>query len=105
MTFCAAAIDRIDVANYVDALFGVYLIMIFARIVVGWVQQFRPIPYWTPLRAVISFLEETVDPLLNLFRGFIPPIRAGGMGLDLSPILAILALAITRTIVVNLIAG
>lgn len=100
-----AAIDRVDVANYVDALFGVYVIMLISRIVVGWIQQFRPIPYWTPLRAVITFLEETVDPFLNVFRGLVPPLRAGGMGLDLSPILAFIVLGIARAIIVNLIAG
>jgi uncharacterized protein YggT (Ycf19 family) len=33
-----------------------------------------------------------VDPYLRLFRRFIPQLSIGGLGLDLSPILAILVL-------------
>ncbi len=75
-----AAIDRVDVANYVDALFTVFLILIITRIVLGWIQMFRPIPYNVPLRATIGFVEESVDPYLNVFRRWIPPIGGGGHG-------------------------
>lgn len=100
-----AATTRADVANYVDALFTVFLIMIFAYIVVGWIQNFRPIPYIVPLRATIGFIEESVRPYLNIFRRWIPPIGGPGMGLDLSPMIGIILLLITQSIVVNLIAG
>ena len=99
------ALTRDDIATYVDALFTVYFILIIVRIVLSWVQQFRPIPYNMTLRAVIGFIEESVDPYLNLFRRVIPPISLGGAGLDLSPILAIILLLITQSIVVNAIAG
>jgi YggT family protein len=100
-----AALSRGDVAQYVDALFFVYLLMIIARIVLSWVQQFRPLPYNRPVRAVTGFLSETVDPYLNVFRRFIPPIGGGGFALDLSPILAIILLTIVQGVVVSLIAG
>lgn len=101
----SAALSRGDVAQYVDALFFVYLVLIIARIVLSWVQQFRPLPYNRPLRAVVGFVEESVDPYLNVFRRFIPPLGGGGFALDLSPILAIIVLLIVQGIVVNLIAG
>jgi YggT family protein len=99
------ALTRDDVATYVDALFTVYFILIITRIVLSWIQQFRPIPYNLALRAVIRFVEESVDPYLNLFRRFIPPLRVGGAGLDLSPILAIIVLLIVQSLVVNTIQG
>ena len=95
------ALSRDDIATYVDALFTVYFILIIARIILSWIQQFRPIPYNLALRAVIGFIEESVDPYLNLFRRVIPPLRLGGAGLDLSPILAIFLLLIVQSIVVN----
>ena len=100
-----AAIDRGDIAQYVDALFLVYLVMIIARIILSWVQQFRPLPYNRPLRAVTGFIEECVDPYLNVFRRFIPPIGGGGFALDVSPILAIILLAIVQGLVVGAISG
>lgn len=99
-----AALARGDIAGYVEALFFVYLILIFARIILSWVQQFRPLPYNRPLRAVVGFIQESVDPYLNVFRRFIPPLGGGGFALDLSPILAIILLLVVQSLVVNAIA-
>lgn len=95
------ALTRGNLADYVAALLLVYTVLIIANVVLSWVQQFRPLPYSTPLRAVIGFIEETTNPFLNLFRRFIP--RLGP--LDISPIVAILVLSIVGGLVVNLIRG
>lgn len=101
-----AAIDRDDAALFVDNVFLVYIIMIFASIAISWVVTFRgSLPYNRPLRVVTGFLDETVTPYLNVFRRFLRPVGIGGMGLDLSPILAIIVLFIVRAIVVGLIGG
>jgi len=100
-----AALGREEIADYVGALFTVYLILIFARIVLSWIQMFRPLPYNVPLRAVVGFIEESVDPYLNMFRRVVPPLRLGGGGLDLSPILGIFVLLILRSLVVSAISG
>jgi YggT family protein len=101
-----AAISRDDVALYVDNVFLVFIIMIFASIAISWVITFRgSLPYNRPLRAVTGFLDETVTPYLNAFRRFLPTVGVGGMGLDLSPIVAIIVLFIVRAIVVGLISG
>jgi YggT family protein len=93
-----AAIGREDVADYVSALFTVYLILIFARIVLSFIPR---MPYNPTLRAVVGFIHEVTDPYLNLFRRVIPPVGP----LDLSPILAIFLLYIVQAIVVGLIEG
>jgi YggT family protein len=41
-----------------------------------------------PLRTVWNVLHALTDPVLRPLRGLIPPVRAGAMGLDLSPMLA-----------------
>ncbi len=93
------AITRGDVADYVEALFLVYLVLIFIRVLLSWVPR---IPYNPYLRAAVRFVEETTDPYLNLFRRVIPPI---GGRLDISPILAIFLLLIVQGIVVGAIRG
>ena len=95
------ALTRGDVATYVDALILVYLILIFVNVLLSWIQQFRPLPYNLPLRAAIGFVEDTTNPYLNVFRGFIPRIGP----LDISPIVAILVLSILGGLVVNAIRG
>jgi YggT family protein len=98
------AIDRNDIAQYVDSLFLVYLILIFARIVISWVVTFKgSLPYNRPLRIVTDFIEQVVDPYLNLFRRILPPIGGGRMALDLSPIIGVLVLILAQGIVVGLI--
>ena len=99
-----AAIDRGDIAQFVDNLFLVYIIMIIAWIVIGWVVMFRgSLPYNRPLRAVTGFIEESVTPYLNIFRRVLPPIGGGGMAFDLSPMIALLLLFLVQGIVVGLI--
>lgn len=102
----AASIGRDDVANYVSALFTVYLILIFARIVISWVVMFRgSLPYITPLRWVTDFIESSVDPFLNMFRRVVPPLGGSRMALDLSPILAVFSLILLQAVIVGLIRG
>lgn len=97
----ALALTRGDVADYVSALVFVYLVLIVANVMLSWVQQFRPLPYRPSLRAVVGFVEDSTNPYLNVFRAFVPRIGP----LDISPILAIIALSLVGRIVVGLIEG
>jgi len=97
-----AAIGREQIADYVDALFLVYLVLIFIRVLLSWVPR---MPYNLVLRAVVRFVEETTDPYLNLFRRIIPPLGGRGMAIDLSPILAIILLIVVQALVVGAIRG
>jgi YggT family protein len=90
------AISRSDIASYVDALFLVYIILLFVRILLSWIPR---IPYNPTLSAIINFIHEVTDPYLNLFRRILPPIGGGGFALDLSPMIAIIVLFIIRSIV------
>jgi YggT family protein len=98
----ALALARGDFANYVNALFIVYIALIFANILISWIPR---IPDNRPLRIVLDFVSETTNPYLNLFRRFLPPIGGGGLALDLSPMLGIIVLLLLQELVVGLIAG
>jgi YggT family protein len=93
----ALAVDRADVADYVSALFLVYLILIFARILLSWIPR---LPYNPVLSAVVNFIHEVTDPYLNIFRRVLPPVGGGGFALDLSPMIATFVLIIVWQIVV-----
>jgi YggT family protein len=93
-----AAIGREEIADYVNALFLVYTILIFVRILMSWIPR---IPYNRILSAVIGFIQEVTDPYLRLFRRVIPPLGGGGFALDLSPIIAIIVLIIAQSIIVG----
>jgi YggT family protein len=96
------AITRGDVANYVSALFYVYIILIFAYILLNLVFSFgMRLPYSRYSDAVLSFLRDVSEPYLRLFRRFIPPMGA----IDLSPMIAIIVLYIVQSLVVGAISG
>jgi YggT family protein len=98
MNAVLAAIGRQEIADYVNALFLVYMILIFARILLSWIPR---IPYNPILSSVIEFIQQVTDPYLRIFRRIIPPLGGGGFALDLSPIIAIIVLIIARTIIVG----
>ena len=81
--------------NFVQTLFYVYLGLIIAYIITSWI----PLPYTVWLNRIQRFLYDVVDPYLRLFRRFLPQLRLGGAGLDLSPIVAILVLYVLNAVV------
>jgi YggT family protein len=97
-----AAIGRDEIYDYVDALFTVYIVLIFIRILLTWIPRMPFNPY---LRSAVAFVERTTDPYLNVFRALLRPVGFGGMALDLSPIVAIIVLYAIRGLVLNAILG
>jgi YggT family protein len=96
------ALTRTDVADYLNTLLLVYLVLIFIRILTSWIPR---MPYNRYLAAFLKFVSDVTDPYLNLFRRILPPVRMGPGALDLSPIVATFVLIIVGQIVVNLVQG
>ncbi len=76
---------------------SVYLVILFVRFVVSLTQLAgaRP-PMSGPWRGIIDLLEDATEPALRLFRRWIPPVRAGGIGIDLSMMALIVVLIVAR---------
>jgi uncharacterized protein YggT (Ycf19 family) len=84
-----------QVETYISALFTVFIIVIFLRILLS----FLPVaPGSRAARAFWDFCHQSTDWFLNVFRRLIPPL---GM-FDLSPIVALLVLYIVRSLVLSL---
>jgi YggT family protein len=99
----ALALTRFDVADYVNALFLVYIILIFLNILISWIPR---IPFYSRwFRACLDFVTETTNPYLNFYRRLLPSVGGGGFALDLSPIVGLIVLFLVRTALVGLIEG
>jgi YggT family protein len=96
------AISRGDVADYVNTLAIVYLVLIFIQILTSWVPR---MPYNRYLAAFLQFVSDVTNPYLNIFRRFLPMVRLGPGALDLSPIVATIVLILVSSIVAGLIRG
>ena len=70
---------------------GIYSFVLIVRILLTW---FPNVDWSNP---ILSSVSSITDPYLNIFRGLIPPIG----GIDLSAILAILALQIMERLLGN----
>lgn len=92
------ASTKSDIADFVSALFLVYIVLIFIRVLLSWIPR---IPYHPVLRAVLDFVHQVTDPYLNLFRRILPPVGAGGMAIDLSPIVAVIVLVVLQAVLVG----
>ena len=98
----AAASARLDIAQYVSDVFGVYIALILIYILLNLVFSFGLRPgYSRQLDGFLEFLRQVCDPYLRIFRRLIP-----GMGMiDFSPIIGIIVLGVISRIVVSLIRG
>ena len=76
-------------------LLGLYLVVILVRIVLSWF----PIARDSPMESVASVLWAVTEPVMAPIRAILPPVRLGGMGLDLSPIVVIFGIQILRAFI------
>jgi YggT family protein len=96
------ATARQDAADFVASLFFVYTLIIVAWIVLSLVFSLGvSLPYNRAVRGTLDFLHDTSEPLLRVFRRL--GLRIGP--LDLSPIVALIALRIVGGILVSIISG
>lgn len=76
-------------------LINVYIMVLIGRLIIDWIQVFAR--DWRP-RGVLAVICEAVytvtDPPLRALRRVIPPIRLGGVALDLSFIVLIIGLSL-----------
>ena len=70
------------------ALSTLYFFAILGRILLSWF----PVSPGGMVASVFSFLYAITEPVLGPLRRALPPVRMGGMGLDLSPIIVIFVL-------------
>jgi YggT family protein len=98
----ALASVRGAIANYVSAVFYVYIILIFIYVLLNMLFStgVRP-PYARWADSVLRFLRDVSEPYLRIFRRFIPT-----MGMfDFSPMIGIIVLWLLRTVIVTAIGG
>ena len=93
---------RAEIAGFLESLIFVYVLIIIGYIITSLVFSFGVrVPYSRPVNAVLEFFRDVSEPWLRIFRRL--PLRIGP--LDLTPIVAILALQIGGNIIVALVRG
>jgi uncharacterized protein YggT (Ycf19 family) len=80
--------------NFVDVFTTIYWLVILAYIITSWVR----LPYSTWMNRIQRFLYDVSEPYIRLFRRILP--RMGP--LDLSPMVALIVLAVIDRVVNNI---
>ena len=83
-----------SVQSFIHVFVLVYVLLIFAYILTSWIR----LPYSLWLNRVQRFLYDVCEPYLRLFRRILPPFGP----LDLSPIVAVIALFVVDQLVIAL---
>ncbi len=86
-------------SNLICSLLDIATLILFAWIILSYVVNFGRLPWGHPVRKVYDFLSSGINPILVPIRRVLPPLRAGSMGLDLSPLVLFLGIMVLRRIV------
>ncbi|MFC1646131.1 YggT family protein [Candidatus Omnitrophota bacterium] len=83
-------------ANVIDIVLTIFYWLILIRALVSWVSP-------DPFNPVVLFLHKTTEPILSPIRRILP--LNFRFGIDISPIIAFLAIIFLKSFVVNTLIG
>lgn len=84
--------------SLVCSLLGLVVLVIILWIILGYVVNFGRVPGGHPVRRIYDATASVINPVLAPIRSVLPPLRMGGVALDLSPIVLILGVSIIQRI-------
>ena len=81
-------------------LLDLFKYALFIRLIVDYARIFAP--NWRPKSFLIAFFEliySITDPPMKFVQRFVPPLRVGGIALDLSFIVILIALSLLQRVI------
>ena len=84
------AASGVQIVRY---LLEAYVFVLIARALLSWF----PMHADSPLLPVVRVLDRLTEPVLAPIRRLLPPLRAGGMAIDLSIIVAMLVIQVVAS--------
>ena len=88
------------IRQFIGLLLYLYLLVLFARLILSWVQVFSR--EWRPKGPVLVLAEGVytlTDPPLRALRKVLPPLRIGGVALDLGFFVLVLVIYVLLAVV------
>jgi YggT family protein len=81
----------VAIAQLLDVVFDLYMIVLLARVIVSWVQ-------FDPRNPLVEWVYRLTEPVLAPIRSVLPAMG----GLDFSPVVAMLLLSLLKRILLGL---
>ena len=90
------------VLSLLDTLINLYIYTLLAYVIFSWLIAFKIVNPWQPfVRQILSALSQLHEPLLSRIRSVLPDLG----GLDISPIIVLLAVQFLRNLFFELLLG
>jgi YggT family protein len=90
------------IKNLLLTLLNLFKYALFIRIIIDYARMFAR--NWRPNSFLITFFEfiySVTDPPMKFVGRFVPPLRLGGVSLDLSVIVLLIAISLLQGIIVT----
>ena len=90
-------------ASILIQILALFKLALFARIIIDYIRMFAR--NWRPnafLLAIFEFIYSITDKPMRFVQRFIPPLRIGGVALDLSFIVVLLAINYAQLVISKL---
>jgi YggT family protein len=87
------------IGTIIELVLSIFIVLLFVRLIVDWIQMFAR--SWVPHGPVLVVLEgvySTTDPPVKALRKVLPPLRLGGVAIDLSFLAVLLICYILRSL-------
>lgn len=91
------------ITNLLLTLLDLFKYALFIRLIIDYVRIFAR--NWRPnsfLIAIFEFIYTVTDPPMKFVGRFVPPLRLGGVSLDLSFIVLLIAIGLAKSLIVVL---
>jgi len=86
----------------IDQIVNLYIWTMVAYIIITWLIAFKIVNPWQPIvRTALTFLGRIHEPLMGMVRRVLPDLG----GIDVSPIILLLAVQFLRNLVISFLAG
>jgi YggT family protein len=82
------------VFGFIVAILWLFLLVLFAYSILSWVIAVGRVSYDSPVRKIQNVLSAICEPVLRPIRRLLPPVRVGGVGLDLSVLIVFLVISV-----------
>ncbi len=80
--------------SLIGDLLTLYLLVLLAYSILSWLTYSGRLDYDSPVIKVQKILAAVCEPVLRPVRKIIPPVRVGGVGLDLSVLVVFLVIKV-----------
>jgi YggT family protein len=86
-------------SSLICAVLNLAWLALLAWIILSYVVNFGKLPWGHPVRKIYDAMSNAINPILMPIRRMLPPVRAGSMGLDLSPMVLFLIIIVLRRVI------